>query len=81
LWQHLKERERLLKLGVDGKMAEMQLVTMSVILMVWLTVNGEYCYKLRSRAQSKQELTNQSGNSLTLHPPKRRIFDKLTVAH
>jgi hypothetical protein len=40
----LNEREPLIELGVDGKITEMHLVTMPVIL-IWLNLNGEYCYK------------------------------------
>ena len=34
MWQDLNETERLLELGVDGKIIEMHLVTMSVILII-----------------------------------------------
>jgi hypothetical protein len=46
----LERKRPLLELGVDGMITEMRLVTLSVIMMIRLNLNGECCY--RSAAQS-----------------------------
>jgi len=75
----------MLELGMDGKITEMHLVVMSVILLIRLTLKMvNIATKLRCRAQNTQptnQPTSQLSNPPTPDPPERRTFRKLTVAH